>query len=319
MGRRITTDEANKRFTAVGLEPLEPYASRTAERRCRCTRCGTVRWVKLSVLDRGGIACRWCHGWAKWEPWSRRARNRAASWRTIDTSPEASIATIEGQGLVPLTRPGDEFSPVGFLCPHCGETGVTVPERIRGSDRDYYGCPRCQAAKTREVLGEAPDVFRAHGLELVGRARGEYVHQAAVCLTCGTRRKVALADLRDGTAPLCWTCTHGIRPDEPHRIYLVHFPALRAMKVGLTHARHDRRLLDHELVGGHVLATVDMPDRAAAREVERELIQRYTPWATVDLSVVELPQGGWTETWRDDAPTLDLATEARRILGRAGD
>lgn len=317
MGRRITPEEADERLAAAGLEPLEPYTSTTAERRCRCQRCGTTRWVKLSVLTTAGIACRWCHGWERWEPWSQRARDLAASWRTIDRSSEASLAKVERLGLVPLTPPGDEFTPIGFLCPRCGETGVTVPERIGSSERGYFGCPRCLAARTREALDEAPEVFRKHGLQLVGRCRGEYVPQEAECLTCGTRRKVAPAELRDGTAPLCWTCTHGIRPDEQHRIYLVHFPALRAMKVGLTHARHDRRLLDHELAGGNVLATADVPDRAAARQVERHLVKRYAPWAAADLSAVELPQGGWTETWRDDAPPLDLAAEVRHILEQA--
>lgn len=319
MGRRITPEEAEDRFVAAGLEPLEPYTSRTAERRCRCQRCGTTRWVKLAVLTGGGIACRWCHGWEKWEPWSHWARDLAASWRTINASSEASLSKVERLGLVPLTPPGDEFTPIGFLCPHCGETGVTVPERIASGERGYFGCPRCRAVRTREVLEDAPEVFRKHGLQLEARCRGEYVPQEAQCLTCGIRRKVALAELRDGTAPLCWTCTHGIRPDEPHRIYLVHFPLLRAMKVGLTHARHDRRLLDHEVAGGDVLATVDVPDRATARQVERRLLQLCAPWATVDLSAVELPQGGWTETWRDDAPPLDLTGEVRSILEQAED
>ena len=44
------------------------------------------------------------------------------------------------------------------------------------------------------------------------------VPQDAEWLACGTPRKVSLAELRDGTAPLYWTCPHGIRPDEPHRI-----------------------------------------------------------------------------------------------------
>ena len=314
MGRRITAGAADERFAVAGLEPLEPYVSRTSERRCRCRRCGTTRWVKLSVLDRGGIACRWCHGWEKWVPWSQTARERAATWRSIDTSPEASLAKVEQLGLLAVTPPGDEYTPVGFLCPRCGETGVTVPERIGRGERGYFGCPRCAAQHTRQALDEAPRVFDEHGLRLTGRCRGEYVPQDAECLACGTLRKVALAELRDGTASLCWTCTHGIRPDEPHRIYLVHFPALRAMKVGLTHARHDRRLFDHELAGGHIIDTADVPNRAAARFVERTLMTRYAAWATIDLSAAQLPQGGWTETWRDDAPLLELAAEVDRIL-----
>lgn len=314
MGRRITPDEADARFRTVGLEPCEPYTTPTAERRCRCRQCGTTRWVKLAVLNDGGIACRWCHGWDKWGAWSTEARNRAASWRQVNVSSEASVAKVESLGLIALTEPGDEYTPVGFLCPHCGETGVTVPERIGVGERGYFGCPRCRATKTRGVLAGAPGVFRTHGLELVGRCRGEYVPQAATCLTCGTRRSVSLAQLNYGTAPLCWTCTHGIVPSEPHRLYLVHFARLRVMKVGLTHARHDRRLADHELVGGRVVSTADVPDRTTARRVERHLIRRYEPWAATHLTVAELPQGGWTETWRDDAPHLDLEATVRHVL-----
>ncbi len=156
-------------------------------------------------------------------------------------------------------------------------------------------------------------MFAANGLRLLGPCRGEYAPQAAECLTCGTERRVSYAALRDGTAPLCWTCTHGIRPDEPHRVYLVHFPELAVMKVGLTHDRHDRRLLDHALGGGRTVETVAVPDRETARRVERYVRALYARWVTGDVGPEEFPQGGWTETWADDAPPLDLAAAAREV------
>lgn len=275
--------------------------------------CGTRRWVKLRTLRRDGIACRWCHGWRKWLPWSEEARERASRWRAISTSPEESVRKLWLVGLVPLTPPGDEFTPVGFVCPACGETGVTVPERIGDGERGYFGCPRCAQDRKRRVREDAPELFAANGLRLLGPCRGEYAPQAAECVTCGTERHVSYAELRDGTAPLCWTCTHGIRPDEPHRVYLVHFPALAVMKVGLTHDRHDRRLLEHQLQGGDTLATVVVPDRSTARRVERYVRAQYAPWTTVEVGPEEFPQGGWTETWTDDAPPLNLRAAAREI------
>jgi hypothetical protein len=219
---RLSHEEVDRRFRTEDLEPLEPYLRADAERRCRCLRCGTTRWVRLRNLRRADtFPCRWCHGWESWLPWSETARARAAQWRPINSSIKDSIAAIERIGMVPLTPAGDEFTPIGFLCPRCGETGVTVPERIDGAgDRDWYGCPRCALDHTRQVLADAPALFETYGLRLLDGCRGEYTPQAAECLACETRRKVALADLRDGTAPLCWTCTHGIRVDEPHRIYL---------------------------------------------------------------------------------------------------
>lgn len=307
MSRGIGENEARVLFRARGLELMDPYEGRQMEVRCRCLVCGTIRRVKLANLGRpDSVACRWCHGWAKWGPWSVRARSVAAQWRRINTSREESLAALERVSVIAVTSPGDEFTPIGFLCPNCGETGVTVPERIGSGERGWFGCPRCLQARTAAALAEAPAIYQANGLKLTGECRGEYVPQRAECVTCGTPRRVALSALKGGTAPLCWVCTHGIRVDEPHRLYLVHFPVLRAMKVGLTHARHDRRLADHELAGGRVIATAEVPDRATARRVERRILALYTEWALTDLTVADLPQGGWTETWSDDAPMLDL-------------
>lgn len=316
MGRQITQDEAAARFRERRLEPLEKYRSRDSELRCRCQRCGTTRWVKLSNLSRpDSVACRWCQGWEKWEPWSVEVRARTKQWREINTSPEDSLAAVERLGLIAVTPPGDEFAPIGFLCPRCRETGVTVPERIGTGERGWFGCPRCLQARTAEALAEAPNVFEANGLRLRGRCRGEYVPQAAECLECGTPRRVSLAALKEGTAPLCWVCTYGIRPDEPPRVYLAHFPALRAMKIGLTHARHDRRLADHELAGGKIVAVAEVADRTTAHRLERLILDRYRDWALTGLTVAELPQGGWTETWSDAAPTMDLEVEVAMLLG----
>ena len=298
-------------FRAAGLEPLAPYTRAVDERPCRCMRCGTRRWVRLRVLRRGGIACRWCHGWAKWEPWAEQARARALRHGRALGAPEESLRRIGTRNLAPITPVGDLYTPVGVVCLACGETTVQVPERIRDERRAWYGCGRCAVEHDRAVRADAEEMFAAHGLRLLDRLSGEYVPQRAECLTCGSERPVSYSDLRDGTAPLCWTCTHGIRPDEPHRVYLIHFPALRVMKVGITHNRHDRRLLDHALVGGRVVQSVVVTDRAAARRLERLLVARYAPWSTADVGPDEFPQGGWTETWREDAPLLDLTTEAQ--------
>lgn len=289
----------------AGLEPLGPIGKSSDETRCRCTACGTTRWVRVANLRRGGIACRWCHGWAKWSPWGEQARRQASTWRAVRDA-EFTVETLASAHLRALTPVGDEFTPVGVECLRCGETTVVVPERIV-LDRGWNTCDRCSADRKAKVRSDADDVFRAHGLRLLGPCRGEFVPQACECLTCGSRRAVSFRQLVDGTAPLCWSCTYGIRPDEPHRVYLVRFAALGVLKVGLTHARHDRRLGQHEIEGGEVVQVVTVPDRAAARSVERSVLAVYEPWRSA-VGPLEFPQGGWTETWIDDpsAPECDL-------------
>jgi hypothetical protein len=302
---RVSIDEE---FRAADLEPVAPYTRVADERSCRCTKCGTLRHVRLSTLRKGGAACRWCSGWAKWTPWAERARATASTWRSLG-APEDALARLQAENLAPLTPVGDLYQPVGVVCLVCGETFVTVPERLDKRHAGWFGCERCAADHRRQVRAGAAELFAANGLRLAG-ACGEYTPVACVCMACGSERRVALDDLRQGTAPLCWTCTHGIRADEPHRVYLFHFPALRVMKVGLTHNRHDRRLFDHVLNGGVVVDTVVVPDRESARRLETLLKARYEAWATADVGPADFPQGGWTETWRDDAPLPDLAAEA---------
>jgi hypothetical protein len=87
-------------------------------------------------------------------------------------------------------------------------------------------------------------------------------------LGCGQLRHVRYIDAERKGGPACWTCTHGIRPDEPHRVYLFRFPVLGVPKIGITHNRHDSRLDDHMVNGGILIDSVVAPDRKAALAVE---------------------------------------------------
>lgn len=300
---------------AHGLQALDPYLNASTPLRVRCTTCGVVRLARVdSLRNQGAVGCRWCHGWRQWGPWGESTRERAASWRAI-AGPEVVLQRLHRERLAPLTAIGDEYTPVGFVCLSCGELGVTMPERLHEERPGWFGCPRCAQDRKASIRANAAAVFEANGLTLSGPCRGEYVPQACACSVCKSHRWVSYAELVAGTAPLCWTCTHGIRPDEPHRVYLVRFDALGVMKVGLTHNRHDRRLGQHELEGGTVVESIGVPDRAAARALERWIIAYFAPWARPDgIGPAQFPQGGWTETWTEQgAPTLSLDTAAKLV------
>ncbi len=320
------TSREDQEFRSHDLEPLSPYTRATEERQCRCTRCGTRRWVKLATLRRkDGVACRWCHGWEKWNPWSEHARQlvlerlqefgQLSQARSFFGDQAQSLERLRGEKLAPLTEVGDLYQPVGVVCLECGETTVTVPERISADRPGWFGCERCSSGRRKKELERAPELFAANGLRLLGPCTGEYVPQKVECIECGSERSVSLDALRRGSAPLCWTCTHGIRPDEPHRVYLIHFADLGVFKVGITHDRHDRRLLDHQLAGGRVVETVLVLDRKEARRLERLIQARYSAWTVPDVGPEDLPQGGWTETWSDKAPMLDLTRASLLLQG----
>lgn len=315
MGVPRDIESIDREFRSLGLEPLSPFTRATDLRSCRCTTCGTIRQVRLSNLRKGGTPCRWCHGWETWLPWSEAARDRARVWRSLG-SPEESLQILRAMDLAPITAVGDLYEPVGVVCINCGETLVVVPERILSSKmrRGWYDCQRCAADYRRQLRYDASALFAANGLELQGRLSGEYVPQHTTCVACGSPRRVSYHELETGTAPECWTCKTGIRVDEPHRVYLFHFPALGVMKIGITHNRDDRRLSEHAFAGGELLGTVVVSDREAARLLEKVVAAIYAPWVADQIGPADFPQGGWTETWSDDAPPLDLSALAGSVL-----
>ncbi len=141
----------------------------------------------------------------------------------------------------------------------------------------------------------------------------------AECHGCGLVRHVRYMDAVNGTGPACWTCTHGIRPDEPHRVYLFRFPALGVLKIGITHNRHDSRLVEHQVNGGVILQTVVVPDRAAALAVEAWVLATRRAWLRHAVGPENFPQGGWTEAWAEaDAPSVDLADVCVTVSGAGG-
>lgn len=316
MPQKITQVQADDEFRAAGLEPLTPFVRLAEEREATCTRCGTWRRVTLRAVRKpSGIACRWCEGWAKWGPWGDETRRLVRSGREI-RGPEFSARQIAVTGLVPLTPLGDEFTPVGCLCLACGETLVTLPERIDERRPDWFACQRCSTTATRAARANADAVYEKAGLRLLGTVRGRYTAMPAECLGCGTLRHITYTDALDGTGPACWTCTHGIRPDEPHRVYLFRFPALGVLKIGITHNRHDARLIEHQINGGVLLQTAVVPDRDTALAVEAWVLATRVRWLRKAVGPSDFPQGGWTEAWAEaDAPAVDL-TEVCAMLSQ---
>ena len=43
------------------------------------------------------------------------------------------------------------------------------------------------------------------------------------------------------------------QPRRAHRVYLFRFAALGVLKIGITHNRHDRRLIEHAIQGGDLI------------------------------------------------------------------
>jgi hypothetical protein len=244
----------------------------------------------------------------------------AAEPQKWDITVEQAAGIVLGGGYIARDENGEVLDSTGLAarmehvwslveveCIMCGTTTRRSASMTLGNsgDPDRSQCSQCFARPMTIWQGQ---FFEAHGLvrDHNGYARiGEKV--AAHCMEphCGADRKISIADLMNGVAP-CLACSEPADPDAPHTVYLIRFPSLRACKIGITNseARHDR-VTSHVARGGVLLGQHEVPNGEAARTVEDFVLGVMRDFPS-GCTARDFPQGGYTETWSDDAPDIDL-------------
>ncbi len=209
----------------------------------------------------------------------------------------------------------DDRDALYFLhCHGCGKNQfAVVSQLIERVKRAEMPCPNCmELFQTNWGLPSLVAHFEDHHLKYLGEDRMPRRTDPvpAECMLCGDQRKISLHRLLEG-APPCLRCSDG-GPDlsGPHWVYQYHFPHLGLRKVGITHARDDRRFADHERYGGRSLRRILVADRAAALRVEAAGFAMVAEYIDKFVDPKEFPQGGWTEVWSDSGPELPLRTIA---------
>ena len=319
-GRCVSCIDA--RYTQLGMKPLDPFVDSQSPRRCACLVCGQIDKVAYAeIRNQLGHYCSWCtcrkmyeHGLAaeplKWDITVEQAARLILGGDFIARAENGEV--LDANGLA--ARMEHVWSPVEVECIACGTATRRSASMTLGNsgDPDRSRCFQCFALSMTVWQAQ---FFEAYGLvrDHSGYARiGEKV--AAHCMepNCGAERKISITDLMDGIAP-CLVCAEGADPDAPYTVYLMHFPRLRACKIGITssEARHDR-VACHVTHGGVLLGQYEVPNREAARTVEDFVlsVMRDSPSGCIAW---DFPQGGHTETWSDDAPNIDLDDIVTRL------
>ncbi|MGY1738376.1 hypothetical protein [Geodermatophilus sp. SYSU D00684] len=279
--------------------------------RTRHDPCGAVADISLAMLRRGGWVCQMC----KWLELGPPYRAMNASRRDWPVALQEQLLAAAGMRSVLPLGDADGFDPINYECLQCGGAQADSLDGIYGGVRaSWLPCAHCNAARFRPTTETVAARFEALGLQLLDEFDGDPGRPLqAVCRRCGAPRAVAWTAICSGTPP-CLRCDGArLDPDAPHRVYLVHFPHLGdvgVFKVGITHCTDDGRLNAHRRVGGVVLDTVQVRDRATALVLERRVLERYLPAATVSFPPELLPHGGATECWSAHAGYPDLAHAA---------
>jgi hypothetical protein len=172
----------------------------------------------------------------------------------------------------------------------------------RGEDRKIA----CFTCMSLPQAAEQDSLFETYGLRRGQRAYARYGDKvSAHCLYCGAERLISATDLLRGVTP-CLSCAAPVDPDAPYYVYQLHFPALAAFKIGITNSetRHSRTSV-HEARGAIIVEVHKTPNWRAAKTVEDYvlgLVRGYPSGCTAR----DFPQGGYTETWSEDAGAIDI-------------
>jgi hypothetical protein len=312
----------NACYRQLGLKPLDRFVDSHSLRRCACLVCGQIDKIAYAeIRNQHCHYCSWCmcrqmyeQGLAaepsKWDIIVEQAAVIILGGDFIARAENREI--LDADGLE--ARMEHAWSLVEVECIVCGTPARWSASMTLGSrgDPNRTRCFQC-LSQPMTVLQDR--VFESYGLvrDHNGYARvSEKV--AAYCMkpNCGGDRKISITDLMNGIAP-CLTCKEPVDPNAPHAVYLMHFPRLSVCKIGITstEARRDR-VTSHVAHGGVVLEQHEVPNKEAALTVE-DFVRSAMRGFPSGCTARDFPQGGYTETWSDNAPNVDLGNVIARL------
>lgn len=308
-------------YVKLGWNPCEPHVCTEHERRCLCTTCDQPDAIPYSEIRNKQV--RYCNSCASRKMYEQGLVREPAKWDITKEEAarivlgeeflarDAAGAVVDESGLA--QRMGHVWSLVEVECAVCGTAKRWSASMSLGS-RAVPGRSRCSNCSALPLTAWQVKFFAAYGLvrDHVGYARlSERVE--AHCTDCGAARRTSVSELASGVSP-CLTCDAATTdPDASHLVYVVHFPRLGAYKVGITGTgvRHDR-LASHAAQGGVPVGRRVVPNREAARTVE-EFVLRVVRDHPSGCTAEDFPQGGFTETWAEDGPEVDLGGIVDRL------
>jgi len=222
---------------------------------------------------------------------------------------------MRAAGLIPLAEYPGTHRPWACRCMTCGSD--TSP-RLSGIKNGQGGCTSCGTAR-RADLRRIPD---ATARRIMVAARflpdaefpypGSDTPWPGRCLTCGTRRSPRLSGVKEGgrACRRCVMMESGVNFDiwAPALVYVIRHDKHRALKIGITSQRNQStRLSAHRADGWVLVKSWKVHSGQHAVFVEGEILRwwRDELHERPKLKRAEMPQGGWTETIRIDAVTLE--------------
>ena len=280
----VDAEDAINTMRSGGLEPLQPYPGARNSWKCKCNACGRETNALYGTVKRGGIGCVYCAG------------------KKVD--PQEAFDFMVTKGLTPLDQYKRADSQWKCRCIKCLKV---VTPTYSSVSQGQSGCVYCSGKKVDPQ--DAISLFLENNLKPLVAYKTTDTKWKSECMKCGrivypTHHMVAQ---RSGGCKYC--ATLGLDFTLPAYIYLITHEELGAHKIGISgvYAKEDR-LNDHAKSGWKLYKRKNFESADQTYEIEQEVIR----WLRKDrglppyLSLIEMPQRGWTETV--DSSEIDLPT-----------
>ncbi len=284
--RRADAEQAAALMRAAGLEPLEPYpGGNHLPWRSRCMKCGAEGMPTRANISRGQGGCVSC------------GIEINAARRLGDT--EQAIVDMVAAGLQPLEPYQGVNKPWRCRCTRCGSEVWPRLAHIRSRGG---GCITCgyeaMKAKQRHDPDEAEREMRGAGYIPLEPYPGADHRWRCRHMPCDREVTARLSKIRRGEGACSYCARYGFNLVNPAVVYVLHNPALGAVKVGITGG--DERIGKYVRNGWTLLQTAGFATGAAAWAIEQAVLRYIREEMSLShfLTADQMgAQGGWTETF----------------------
>ncbi|MFD4907103.1 hypothetical protein [Kitasatospora purpeofusca] len=311
----LCTSCIDNHFRDLRVEPLDEHKSPRAPRRYKCVDCGSLG--KIPFADIRSRTIRLCERCLCRELFEAGVASDPDHW---NLSKRQAAQVVLGDQFLAVGDDGDLLDAECLAARMANVWDLFQIECITCKFRMLWSIsmalsgranplmPDCFNCGSQQMAALQDELFETHGLtrDHIGYARlSDPVAAHCSAPACGAERRISLVDLRRGVTP-CLNCAELADPNALHIVYKLHFPALRAYKVGITNteARHDR-IASHISHGGILLESCEVPNREAAQTAEDTVLRSVRGFPS-SCTPKDMPQGGYTETWSDTGPNIDL-------------
>jgi recombinational DNA repair protein (RecF pathway) len=284
-GHYASPDAAEKLMVLNNAIPLEPYVNSGVPWHCRCTKCNRDIYPTYNSVQQRGGACSYC------------------SKRKIDAKDAYQI--MVKAGATPLSKFPGATKQWDCQCNNCKR--LISPRYTTVANIGANPCLYCAGKKV-----DADSAFKlmlaAELTPLVPYTRADFKWECE-CQKCGKYVTPTYTSIRVGQGGCRYCAEKGLDYNEPTFLYLMTHELFNAHKIGIgNHKTKLNRIDEHRKNGWVLIESKDFQSGDEAYEVEQAVMK----WLRIEkklppyLSLLEMPQRGWTETV--EASEVDLPT-----------